>query len=723
MKIYKFFYLGLIFSLSFLYGSFNPLMKTFIPTSKEKKDGAVILQKKVTVKIDNDAKRKITTYYLIAILDDEAARDYGQIDFPYNTFYQEKKLNYARVIDKNGTIKNLDKEAIQIRSPQNYNSYDDTKTLVFSLASISVGSFIELEVVSSDKKNIIPHETSGNATFVMWQTNRSTNHVRIDSLRESKYSIEINKGYNLYFHLTKKAHLLKEEKKKSVKYTWTIENIKAQKLEQATLFPYSSFTPQISYSTMRKWDIFNDYFFKIYDNASTPNEKIITLAKEITKDVTSLEDKVKLLFNFVQDNIKYIFAHLGKGGMFPHSAPVVLENKYGDCKDQTIFFISLLKSLNIEAYPALINSYPNNFEKRDAVSSRHFNHVITYIPKLHIFIDTTGYSSYFPGILWSLKEKNSFILNSDKGLIKQLTQANRENIKLNIEMKIESKKLMGKLHYFPSPQVSNGYKSMIANTQNAKLLLEKDFNSLYQRAETQSFKIMHTNTSDKLLEIIWTFTIDMEKENLSQYVFSGIMNSFLSRLLPIYAMERVENRVHGFKYGYPIRFDINSTFILPDNMYRLYTEGLSKKLNNKYYSYQSTHLEDENGTHIYESFKTKQYKIPKNEYASFYNKTKEIIQNTRLIAVFKKDEFKQKEVRLKYALSETKNSAKMIELAEYYLDTSKYKESKKIIEEVLSLEPKNAKAHYICGIILGYMDEFDKSDEEFKKAHNLGYKK
>jgi len=723
MKCYKVFFIYVLFISGFLFGETNAVLRNFVPTAQELKDGAVVLQKKTVVHIDKNAKKEIVKYYLIAILNDEAARDYAQMDFGYNSYYTDRKLDFARVIDKEYKQRDVEKDAVQIRNPQNYNSYDDTKSIVFSLPAVKAGTFIEIQLTSRDKQCIIENETSGIENFMVWQSNKSTNRLRVDSVRESQFIVTIDKERQLYYHINKQAEFSTEETNNTIQYKWKIRDIKKQKIEKSTLYSYNKFIPLISYSTIKEWKKLNSYFFPYYNTASHPDKEIVALAKHIVGDSDTIEEKTKRLFEYMQENVKYVFAHLGRGGMLPHPANKILQNQYGDCKDQTTLFIALLKAVNIDAYPALIHSYMDDFESESAVSSLYFNHVITYIPSLDRFIDTTGYNALYPGISWMLAEKNSFILNEKQGEMKKLAVPKKEKVNIDLNISVVGKVLKGTLHYKPSVQMSNNYKNMIANMQNAKLLLEKDFSTFYQRASTVSFIMHNADTAKKPLAFVWKFKIPQEDENLSQYIFSGLTSSFLSKLLPLMIMERPEDRVHGFRTGYPIQFNIHTIFVLSDNAYSVQPNLLPDAFDNRYYSYLSKYHEANKSIEINEIVEVKKYKIPRKQYEDFYQKTREVVQKTNWIALFKKDQFRSKELQLKEDIQQTKSIEKMIKLAEHYLDVMKYDESKKLIKEVLLKEPDNAKAHYVYGIILGYMDEFDQSEVELLKARGLGYKK
>jgi len=702
----------------FLWAGIDPEIAHFVPTDEEKKAGAVVIKKEVVSVIDSAAKQKVTTHILIAILSEEAARDYGQIELPYNRFYIKKKLKYARVIDTNGSVKELDKQTIQIRSPQHYNSYDDTEVIVFSLPSIVPGSFIEFEYVAEDQQNIVPHHASAKALFSFWQQNRSTNRIRLDPVRESRYTIRLPKELPLYFKTDSKAHMSVSEEGKMRRYSWVIHHIPREKLENGLLYPYDHFLPKIYYSTMKTWDILNDYFYQKYLKASVPDTHLSQLAKHITQGSRDPREKVFKLYQYIQREIKYIFAYLGRSGMFPHSATDVLQNKYGDCKDQTTLFIALLRAIGMEAYPALVSIIPDDFQADDPVSSKYFNHVVTYLPALDMFVDPTGFKMMFPGLSWSTRGNNSFVLNADQGSIRPIPPVEQEVSEIKAVQEVTDNKMKGEFHYFPSAQIGNQYKSFLANVQNGDLILKNEFLSMYQNVKVDAFDILNADRCDKPFEITWKISMDFGKEKQNRYLFSSMTDVMVKKILALDTLQYPEDRVHGFRFAFPVKLNIHSTYILPDETYHLLMDTLPGSFENKYYSYQIEHTEKKRTITLDESFETRQYKIPRSEYRDFYQLSKKILQDLNWYILVEKDKQAGKETQL---IQEAQTSQKKIELAEYYLDNARYEESRKIIETLLKKEPNNGRAHYVYGIVLGYMDEYDKSDLEFQQAKNLGY--
>lgn len=72
-------------------------------------------------------------------------------------------------------------------------------------------------------------------------------------------------------------------------------------------------------------------------------------AELITKDAVSKTDKIKKIFYWLHDNIRYIAFEDGIAGFKPEKADEVLRKKYGDCKGMANLTKELLKALGFDA--------------------------------------------------------------------------------------------------------------------------------------------------------------------------------------------------------------------------------------------------------------------------------------------------------------------------------------------------------------------------------------
>ncbi|MEI8266808.1 MAG: DUF3857 and transglutaminase domain-containing protein, partial [Betaproteobacteria bacterium] len=119
-----------------------------------------------------------------------------------------------------------------------------------------------------------------------------------------------------------------------------------------------------------------------------PTPSVRALAHELTAGAATERDKVRRLYNWVSRQIRYVSLEIGAGGYIPHTAQSILEHRYGDCKDHVVLLEALLRAVGIESTPALVNS-GRAMRLPQLTLLTPFNHVITYVPSLDLYLDST----------------------------------------------------------------------------------------------------------------------------------------------------------------------------------------------------------------------------------------------------------------------------------------------------------------------------------------------
>ena len=160
-------------------------------------------------------------------------------------------------------------------------------------------------------------------------------------------------------------------------------------LPESGVVDLRDFAPHFAISSFGSYaDVGKAYQERAYPKAQvTP--AIQALAHQLTAQDTTPERKARSLYNWVSKNIRYVGVFVGSGGYVPHEAQSILDNRYGDCKDHVTLLEALLRAVGIESSPALINS-DNAYKLPQLPTPEVFDHVITYIPSLDLYLDSTS---------------------------------------------------------------------------------------------------------------------------------------------------------------------------------------------------------------------------------------------------------------------------------------------------------------------------------------------
>jgi transglutaminase-like putative cysteine protease len=140
---------------------------------------------------------------------------------------------------------------------------------------------------------------------------------------------------------------------------------------------------------------------RLYQANAAPKAAVTDIirarALTLTTGLTGEREKARALYDWVSRNIRYVGVYLGSGGYVPHSADEVLANEYGDCKDHVVLLEALLAAAGIDSVPALINT-DSSYTLPKVGSFASFTHVITYLPSLDLYVDSTAQFAPF-GVL------------------------------------------------------------------------------------------------------------------------------------------------------------------------------------------------------------------------------------------------------------------------------------------------------------------------------------
>lgn len=152
------------------------------------------------------------------------------------------------------------------------------------------------------------------------------------------------------------------------------ENIPAPQAEQLVPSDYISgrwieFSEYESWNEVAKWA---DELFKPEPFESTAFDELVARLKTETSD----EKRLVSALEFVQREIRYFSIALGESSHRPTRPDVVLQRRYGDCKDKTLLLVTLLDRLGLESRPVLLSVQRRGGLDKGLPSPSSFDHAI-----------------------------------------------------------------------------------------------------------------------------------------------------------------------------------------------------------------------------------------------------------------------------------------------------------------------------------------------------------
>jgi Transglutaminase-like superfamily len=149
------------------------------------------------------------------------------------------------------------------------------------------------------------------------------------------------------------------------------------------LAPHTSeVAPVIVGSTFKTWADFRKWYAEAVRGFTEPDEEVRRIAAELTKGKKTREEKLRALFEFVADDIRYVNYVSGEWWL-PNRPQQLLARREGDCDDKAILLITLLRSIGIDAQEVMVQTRLTGqpsvlLSKKAAVPL--FDHGIAFLP-------------------------------------------------------------------------------------------------------------------------------------------------------------------------------------------------------------------------------------------------------------------------------------------------------------------------------------------------------
>ncbi len=139
-------------------------------------------------------------------------------------------------------------------------------------------------------------------------------------------------------------------------------------------------------------DLYSYYRGFINDINKEESADISKIADSLTSNLTNDDAKVEAIFQWVQDNIKYVAFEDGLGGFIPREASLVCTRKFGDCKDMASILYAMINSIGIPAYYTWIGSRSIRYDYTEVPTTATDNHMICsyHNGEKYIFLDATS---------------------------------------------------------------------------------------------------------------------------------------------------------------------------------------------------------------------------------------------------------------------------------------------------------------------------------------------
>lgn len=371
--------------------SFNKYVKKY-PNSDLVR---LVNEVEIEITLENDQIKIKQTSVEEDLFLNESAFQHSKESVHYSSFYELEKIEAASFEIVNEEYIKQKVTEFKEKDELDGSFYDDLKSVNFRYPNLKKRGKSQL-IITKNIKN--PRFLSAFHFGGHYPVLNSKLTIVVDkkiTLDFKEFNME---GSEVFFR--------KKEKRNKIIYTWEVEN--SEKIELEARTPnYRNYYPHIvpiiiSYDNKNKEtvkylggvkDLFNWYYSLVKEINKAPIDSVLEkLVLTLTEGEETELEKVRAIYYWVQDNIKYIANEYALGGFVPREANDVFNKKYGDCKDNSSILFKMLEAAGIKGSLTWIGTRDVPYKYKDLPTPAVDNHMIlAYKNKNNTYLlDATG---------------------------------------------------------------------------------------------------------------------------------------------------------------------------------------------------------------------------------------------------------------------------------------------------------------------------------------------
>lgn len=480
----------------------------------------------------------------------------------------------------------------------NESFYDDSKSLNFVYPNLQKGSKSKLEYsqIIKNPRFLSPFYFGDYFPIL-----------------KNKVTIIADKNVNLEFKKFNisddKIQFSQDKKRGKIIYSWELNNQEEFEYEANTP-SFKTFLPHIvpiitSYKVKRKeikllGKVSNlyDWYYSLVENVNTEpaSPELIALTNKITADKKTDLEKVKAIYYWTQQNIKYIAFEYALGGFIPRESNEVFRKKYGDCKDNSSILYRMLEIAGVKGNLTWIGTRKIPYTYEEVPTPVVDNHMIlTYEAKngRTYYLDATGRYIKF-GIPTSfIQGKEALVSYGKQFKIKKVpvVDAKVNSIIDNTSIKIENGSVIGKsttaIAGYPKIDLFNDLEN-----ENSKTKLEALYNAKLNKGNNKfligDFKEINKYDYDKDFIVDYDFEIKNYSKKLGNEIY---INLNLNKDISYFKTDK--KREHAIEYDYKRYHKYTTTLEVPEG-YKVDYVPENVSVSNEFLESNITYKKEEN---------------------------------------------------------------------------------------------------------------------------------
>ncbi|MGH2646040.1 MAG: DUF3857 domain-containing protein, partial [Ginsengibacter sp.] len=392
----------------------NVLVASTIPAVLKENAHSVKREEKIDFTVNDIDAAKLNVHQVFTVLD--AQGEDALYFFEYSTAFRKLEDAEIKVYDANGKFINKYKLKEMHSESTGEGLVEDGKVYFFRVAAPTYPITVQYDYEIKYKGTLnypdydieVPEQTIENSVY--------TASVPADiDLRYKARNIHITPAVNSIG--------------KNKFYRWEVKNLAAISEEEGVAGSNSTY-PQISIAPnkfsmdgnegdLTNWKNFGSWYLNLAKGSINLSDATKNELKAMVAGVTNDRGKMRIIYNYLQKNFRYVSIQLGIGGYKPFEASFVDQKKYGDCKALSNYTQACLDAVGITSYQALVNAEYNSEPVDPSFPHNSFNHVILCVPgqKDTTWLECTSNTTDFGELGTFTENRNALLITPNGGVL------------------------------------------------------------------------------------------------------------------------------------------------------------------------------------------------------------------------------------------------------------------------------------------------------------------
>ncbi len=342
----------------------------------------VILHKDVRYRWDDEGRVESIFHQVYVVRTKAALEGWGLTEAQWSPWHQDRPELRARVVGPSGSEHWLDPASVAEAAVAQLDPtmFDDDRLLRAPLPGMTAGAVVEEQIIYRDRE---PFFAGGGVTRVP-----VGEFVPVQS---SRIHLEAPTSLRLRWRATDIEPDVRKRRSRGVDRV-DLEFVDLQPLTglESFLPPDRMPVPYVEFSTAASWgDV-----ARRYHDLLTPtlrDEGLEPLVEQVRQGSQERGELVRRALSAVQQRVRYTGVEFGQQSIVPYPTTETLARGYGDCKDQAILLVAVLREVGVEADVALLRAGPGPDISADMPGLELFDHAIVRVAgDPEIWIDPTA---------------------------------------------------------------------------------------------------------------------------------------------------------------------------------------------------------------------------------------------------------------------------------------------------------------------------------------------